>query len=59
MFNNIPKNWKIKKLEQLLTYYIGGDWGEGEPISDEYTPVKIIRATDLTNWERIMVKMLK
>lgn len=30
---------------------MGEDWGEGEPISDEYTPVKIIRATDLTNWE--------
>ncbi len=53
MFENLPKNWKENNLKNLITYYIGGDWGEESQISNDYEPVKIIRATDISSWDKI------
>lgn len=29
----LPKNWEEKKLEELLEFVIGGDWGKDENYS--------------------------
>lgn len=48
---NIIERWGLIKLENLLDFYIGGDWGEQEPINSNYTATKVLRATDISNWE--------
>lgn len=46
------KNWKESKLDQLIDFYIGGDWGEEFQISPDYVETRVIRATDISNWEK-------
>ena len=48
---NIIERWDLIKLENLLDFYIGGDWGEQEPINSNYIATKVLRATDISNWE--------
>lgn len=48
---NIIERWDLIKLENLLDFYIGGDWGDQEPINSNYTATKVLRATDISNWE--------
>ena len=48
---NIIERWNLIKLENLLDFYIGGDWGEQEPINSNYIETKVLRATDISNWE--------
>lgn len=48
---NAIERWDLIKLEKLLDFYIGGDWGEQEQIDSNYTATKVLRATDITNWE--------
>lgn len=48
---NIVERWDLIKLENLLDFYIGGDWGEQEPINSNYIETKVLRATDISNWE--------
>jgi len=42
----IPKSWKVGKLEDMLTISIGGDWGEDKEFKDSI-PVICLRGTDL------------
>jgi type I restriction enzyme S subunit len=42
----IPKGWKVGKLEDMLTISIGGDWGEDKEFKDSI-PVICLRGTDL------------
>ena len=48
---NIIERWDLIKLENILDFYIGGDWGEQEPINSNYIATKVLRATDISNWE--------
>lgn len=52
MYKEAPKGWKELKLAQLIDFYIGGDWGEESQISSDYVETKVIRATDISNWEK-------
>jgi type I restriction enzyme S subunit len=43
----IPEGWEIKPVENLLSYHIGGGWGEEEQ-SNQYPAVAyVIRGTDI------------
>jgi type I restriction enzyme S subunit len=43
----IPEGWEIKPVEELLSYHIGGGWGEEEQ-SNQYPAVAyVIRGTDI------------
>ncbi|MCW7503267.1 restriction endonuclease subunit S [Leptospira paudalimensis] len=49
--DKIPKHWEVKKLEQLLEYVIGGDWGKDESYDDDdYDFALCIRGTEIKNW---------
>ena len=49
---DIPKHWKIKKLEELLPYVIGGDWGKDEFFSDpDFSFAYCIRSSEIKNWK--------
>ena len=49
--NNIPKHWEIKKLEELLDFVIGGDWGKDENFEDDnYSLAYCIRGSEIKNW---------
>lgn len=49
---NIPKHWQIKRLEDLLSYVIGGDWGKDVTFPDEsYDLAYCIRGSEIKNWE--------
>lgn len=53
MANNIPKHWGSVRFKEIIGYVIGGDWGLDytEKHSDEYSPVYIIRGTELKKWK--------
>mgnify|MGYP001766503233 CR=1 FL=1 len=49
---NIPKHWQVKRLEDLLSYVIGGDWGKDVTFPDEsYDFAYCIRGSEIKNWE--------
>lgn len=52
MNSKLPHTWKESKLDLLIDFYIGGDWGEESQVSSDYTAVRVIRATDFSNWEK-------
>lgn len=48
----LPKHWQVKRLEELLTYFIGGDWGKDENFPDDsYDLAFCIRGSEIKNWE--------
>lgn len=49
--SRVPKHWQLKKLEELLSFYIGGDWGKDENYSDENFDIAFcIRGSEIKNW---------
>ena len=52
MNSKLPHTWKESKLDLLIDFYIGGDWGEESQVSSDYIAVRVIRATDFSNWEK-------
>ena len=48
----IPKGWKEITLEDCISNILGGDWGEKDIESppEDYVRVKILRATEMSNW---------
>lgn len=49
---DIPKHWEVKQLEDLLTYYIGGDWGKDEFYNDDnYSLAFCIRGSEIKDWK--------
>ncbi|MBP8042090.1 MAG: restriction endonuclease subunit S [Bacteroidales bacterium] len=50
--NNIPKHWQLKKLEELLVFVIGGDWGKDPSLNDpNYETAYCIRGSEIKDWE--------
>jgi type I restriction enzyme, S subunit len=50
---NIPKHWEVKKLGEVIDFYIGGDWGKDLNMNDEgYSLVYCIRGSELRDWDR-------
>ncbi|MFO0467775.1 MAG: hypothetical protein ACK5ZX_00525 [Bacteroidota bacterium] len=50
---NIPHHWQLKKLEDLLTFYIGGDWGKDEHFIDEnFDFAFCIRGSEIKDWNK-------
>ena len=50
--NSLPKHWEVKKLEELLESYIGGDWGKDENYEDEnYSLAYCIRGSEIKKWD--------
>jgi len=43
----VPKGWKLVPFGELLTFTIGGDWGDESPTEKNGTRVAIIRGTDI------------
>lgn len=43
----IPKGWELKAVGELLSYHIGGGWGQEEESSQYPTPAYVIRGTDI------------
>lgn len=45
------EQWESAKLHELVTFVIGGDWGEEPSIDhDDYVDVYCIRGTELRDW---------
>jgi type I restriction enzyme, S subunit len=50
--NNIPKHWEVKKLGELLDYYIGGDWGKDLSFKDDdFEEVYCVRGSEIRDWD--------
>lgn len=49
----VPEGWKLVTLENCISDIIGGDWGINDtvPIPNDFVRVKIIRATEMQNWQ--------
>jgi type I restriction enzyme S subunit len=43
----VPDGWEIRKIEDVLTYHIGGGWGQGEQSASYPIPAYVIRGTDI------------
>lgn len=48
----IPEGWMVKKIEDILEYYIGGGWGKGSEETKHIIPAYVIRGTDIPNVRR-------
>ena len=52
MILELSKDWEQKPLENLLDFYIGGDWGKDESFIDEgYELTYCIRGSEIRNWQ--------
>ena len=48
----LPTGWCKAPLSGLLTFVIGGDWGQAPDYADaDYVPVLCIRASEVRNWK--------
>ncbi|AVB75969.1 restriction endonuclease subunit S [Methanococcus maripaludis] len=47
--SEIPKDWKVGKLRDVVDYYIGGGWGKEEKENDFPQDAFVIRGTDIPN----------
>jgi type I restriction enzyme S subunit len=51
----MKKNWDKILLADALVYVIGGDWGKEPSFAsqdEDYTIAKVIRGTEIRNWEK-------
>jgi type I restriction enzyme, S subunit len=52
MFDEMPDNWEVAALGDLLTHTLGGDWGKAPDFVDpDFTEVFCIRASELRKWD--------
>lgn len=50
---NLPRHWQLKKLDDLLDFYIGGDWGKNEDFKDEnFDFAFCIRGSEIKDWSK-------
>lgn len=47
----LPEGWRVKKLRDCLSHYIGGGWGEEEPKGKFIKPAHVIRGTDMPDFK--------
>ncbi|AFL86156.1 restriction endonuclease S subunit [Belliella baltica DSM 15883] len=54
MEEKLPKGWRSKSLQNVLSFVIGGDWGKDpNDISEEdYVQVAVIRGSEIKNWRK-------
>ena len=51
MSDELPKGWAAAKLDDVVSFALGGDWGkEPDEIADGLTKVRVVRGTDFKNW---------
>ena len=43
----VPEGWKLKRFRDLISYYIGGGWGNVYQNIEFYKPAYVIRGTDI------------
>lgn len=43
----VPEGWKLKRFRDLISYYIGGGWGNDYQNIEFYKPAYVIRGTDI------------
>lgn len=43
----IPQNWKLKRLNEIICEHIGGGWGKDVPDEDYPEPAWVVRGTDI------------
>lgn len=43
----IPEGWHQGPIESVLSFHIGGGWGQEQPSEDEASPAAVIRGTDI------------
>jgi len=43
----VPEGWKLKRFRDLISYYIGGGWGNDYQDIKFYKPAYVIRGTDI------------
>ena len=48
------ENWNKLSLSDIVIYVLGGDWGHKPSFVDDFSAkVKVLRATDFNNWEKL------
>lgn len=52
----IPKSWHSFQMSELVSYYIGGGWGEDSPDIDHSEEAYVIRGTDIPNLNQMVEK---
>jgi len=45
----VPEGWKVKRVGEILEYYIGGGWGEDSQDINHSVGAFVIRGTDIPN----------
>ncbi len=43
----VPEGWELKRFRDLISYYIGGGWGNDYQNIEFYKPAYVIRGTDI------------
>lgn len=52
----IPKSWHPVKMSELVSYYIGGGWGEDSPDMEYSEEAYVIRGTDIPKVDQMIEK---
>lgn len=47
----LPEGWERNALRSYLEHYIGGGWGEDEPVGRNTLPAHVIRGTDIPGYK--------
>lgn len=45
----IPEGWEVKKVDDIISFDIGGGWGKDSPENDFTEEAHVIRGTDIPN----------
>lgn len=52
MAEDLPESWTNARLEDLIIFALGGDWGKAPDHDDpEYVHVRCIRASEISDWD--------
>jgi type I restriction enzyme, S subunit len=57
----IPKEWDVKKVDEIISFDIGGGWGKDSPVGDFTKEAYVIRGTDIPsmNYGEVNYELLR
>lgn len=51
MSEPLPDGWAVSKLDDIVSFALGGDWGKDiDETNDDLTEVRVIRGTEFKDW---------
>jgi hypothetical protein len=53
MSDELPQGWTIAKLDDIVSFALGGDWGKDpDELADGMTRVRVVRGTEFKTWRK-------